>query len=601
MTTLSTIHTPGRTLPVAVHPGPDETFHSWLLRLSSRLNLEPLATLRSIGYLLDSDTPTAFPGYGIVLNDDQVGAICHATRVDPDQLRHIFLSAFDGGPLSLSGIDLSEAGGNRALGMREWVALGTSSACIPCLLDLGYQWQAAWRFPWTTTCLTHHTLLTSACPGCGLLFNAGRRRDNGLGPATNRIPKIDRCTNSIASGRRAYAPHCDHPYAQIPTVPMDQPFVLAAQQQIHLLLSPEHRQQHREWWQDLRAVTATLLTHGHTDDLFALMPGLPEESVATSVRAHFEDRDAVDAKRAAITSGGGDHRAAPRRRTHLTVPTDPALMAAVLPISLAVLHDLDLLPEPLVRQESASPFKEGAGLEAVSGWVRQRGHHLGTELLQRRASPELIARTKTVSGYNALTARHNQQMSDGMLDTRHIPRLFPRADYQPVADIVTATGTTDDYARAYLSLCAAKLVTGGTWQQAAKALGADPRKAVRNANAVTTRLTGAGELESIHHHVTDWVAQQSRKPATELVDYRAERDWHANHLLVSHTAAKRVLEPLGLSVTQNRRRCLAIRAWHEEALEPLAAWPGWVDCANVESAKEMYRRYRQQSNPAPMV
>jgi len=589
MTTLSAVHTPVRSLPVAVHPGPGETLHSWVLRLSARLNLEPLATLRAIGYITNDKT-TAFPGYGVALSEDQTAAICHATRVDPNQLRDALLSSFDGGPLGLSGIDLTGAGGNRALGMREWVALGTSSACIPCLVDSGYQWQATWRFPWNTTCLTHHTLLTHSCPGCGIEFNAGRRRDNGLGPATNRIPTIDRCTNSIATGRRAYAPHCDHPYNIIHTVPIDQPAVLAAQHQINLLLAPEHRQQHRDWWQDLRAVTATLLTHGHPAELLALMPGLPK-AVGASVREHFADRDSVDAERLAVLSNGDDHRAAPRRRTHLQVPTNPALMAALLPISIAVLHDLRWLPEPLVSQQTMSPLIEGAGLAAVSGWVRQRGHHLGTELSQRRASTDLIARTKSVSGYNTLAAKHNQPVGEGSLDTRHIPRLFPRADYELVTDVFRKTGTTDDYARSYLSLCAAKLVTEGTWGQAADALGADPRKAVRNANAVTTRLSGMGELDSIHQHVADWLAQQSKKPATELVDFRAQRDWHANHLLASHAAAKRVLEPLGLKVTDNRRRCLAIRAWHEQALEPLAEWPGWEHCDNPDSARETYRRF----------
>ena len=47
----------------------------------------------------------------------------------------------------------------------------------------------------------------------------------------------------------------------------------------------------------------------------------------------------------------------------------------------------------------------------------------------------------------------------------------------------------------YLSLCAAKLATGDTWEAAADALAWDRQKAHGCANAVTTRLNTAGHLD----------------------------------------------------------------------------------------------------------
>jgi hypothetical protein len=123
------------------------------------------------------------------------------------------------------------------------------------------------------------------------------------------------------------------------------------------------------------------------------------------------------------------------------------------------------------------------------------------------------------------------------------------ADYEPVRDILTGTGTTDDDARSHLSLSAAKLVLKTTWAEAATALSADPDKATRNANAVTTRRTTAGRLDDVHHHVAEWVQHQGALAPATHTDHRALRKGHTNHLTVTRTEAKRVLAGASLQVT----------------------------------------------------
>ena len=572
-----------RTLPVAVHPGPDETFHSWLLRLAAHLELEPLATLRAVGYPLPTRA-VVYPGYGITLPDRAVEDISRTTRASKERVRGTLLTTFDGGPLSVAGIDFSSSSGNRDFGRSQWVHSGTSSACIDCLTDSRYQWQLAWRLPWAAVCTKHQTVLHHRCPECGRPFNAGRRRDHGLGPGTNSVPAIDSCANSIAAKQRPFAPLCSHRYQDIPTEACEQAHILSAQTAIDELLLSGNRRRHAQLWQDLRTVTAVLLTHGNPEFITGMLPGLPE-ACAMAVMEHYAERDRNDAERAEVLRETGAHHTARRRRTHTQAPTEPSLVAAILPMALAVLRDLDQFP---AQVGPAEPLETGAVLAALRQGVSDRNRGITSELALRQASPSLVEASKKSSGYNRLTVRHEEAVE---LDTRFIPRLFPWDDYEPLQETFASTRTTDDFARSYLSLCAAKLVLNSTWDDAAEALATDQAKAKGNWNAVSTRLSRAGHIDAVHQHVADWVREQAARAPETHIDYRELRQHHAQHLTVPRAEAKRILAGTGLQVTDNRRRCLAIRRWHEEAMEPLREWPGWARCSNPESAKETYRNF----------
>ncbi len=358
--------------------------------------------------------------------------------------------------------------------------------------------------------------------------------------------------------------------------------VLAAQRQVNALLEPEHRQTGNPWWQDLRAVTATLLTHGNPDHLASALPGLPDACVR-ALAEHFADRDQVDAERAATLAAGRDHRQSSRRRTYLQTPASTALMAVVLPHAVAALHNLQHLPQPLADSGSPMPDLDAAGL--LADMVQARGHNLTTELRQRGGSPVLLERLATRSGYNRL---QRTTTTDSGLQTSAIPRLYPWHLYEPVRDLLEATGTTDDYARCYLSLCAAKLVIGGTWEQAGEALDWDNRKARRCANAVTTRLGTAGHLDLIHQHVRETLSDLSPD-----INYRHLADQYGRVATIPADQWEQAAAVAGINLapTPARRRNLAAWQWHHLALMPLNEWPGWQACANPESAKEVYRRF----------
>ena len=58
-----------RALPIVVHPGPDETFHSWVLRLAAVTHTEPRTILARIGYWTTGAATGDYHAYGLALPD----------------------------------------------------------------------------------------------------------------------------------------------------------------------------------------------------------------------------------------------------------------------------------------------------------------------------------------------------------------------------------------------------------------------------------------------------------------------------------------------------------------------------------------------------
>lgn len=560
---------PLRTLPVAVHPAPGETFHSWTLRLAERLGVEPLRALKAVGYVSSHVRSRAeLTSYGLTATEQAVAEMSRTTRAAEDTVRATLLTVFDGGPVTFADYTPGKPGAVRRLANRNWLHLGTSTCCPDCLRASGNAWQLTWRLPWHTMCTEHGTLMVATCPACRMPFNAGSRRDGTLGPRTSNLPiPTDRCANPLDTEHRTpYPPLCGHPYTDIPTTVCTQPAVVATQTQVDALLTVEYRNEHYEWWQDLRTVTATLLSHGNPDLILEHLPGLPDTS-KHAVEEHFADRNRVDEERSHTVHGGGDHRTASRRRTYWDTPNNPPLVAAILPHAIAVLHDLDHIPAPL--RGTSSPVAGIEGADLLDEMVRSRGHNLTTEFRQRAASHTLISHLSTRSRYNPL-ARANRGTATS-IPTTAIPRLYPWHLYLPVRDILRATGTTDDYARSYLSLCAAKLATGDTWEAAADILGWDRQKARGCANAVTTRLNTAGHLHTIHQHVLNTVGGLPTG-----INYRHLADHYGRVTEIPADQWDQAAADAGLTVrpTAARRRNLAAWQWHHIALMPLNEWPG---------------------------
>mgnify|MGYP003585451103 CR=1 FL=1 len=587
-----------RTLPVTVHPGSGESWHSWVTRLSARIDLGPLETLKAIGYTADFRRATALPGYGITASPATIDRVATITRNQPEHIAAALLDQYDGGPISLTGLDPTIQGNTRKLAMREWVHLGTSAACPACLTDTD-QWQLSWRLPWSAICTRHRLLHVSTCPGCGELFNAGRRRDGSLGPySANTIAAPGTCQNPHRDAAQSPYPRlCAHLHSSIPSTPCEQSDLLAAQHALDGLLQPAHRTSNNEWWNDLRALTAALLAHATTDLYTDILPGLPDTCLQ-ALDAHHEHRDDLVDERRTIAARGGDARTGRRLRVHTATPTDPDIIAPAQTLALAILHtDLHTTP-PHMPALDLPPT-----LDATRDLFNDRGKPLLTQLRSRHASDHLMNLLKIRSGYNALLTHPAitpvEADSPGGLQPRNIPRLIPWEEYEPVADMMRATRTTDDYSRAYLSICLAKLLTGGTWMQAAAAIGADPKKAKGHTNAVTGRLRQSGDLDRVYNHLHDALARWQNDPGRHDTDYRQLAATYGRRHAINRIEFVRITTAAGVTMqaTEARRRNYAAWQWHTIALMPLAEWPGWDTCTNPANAKEVYRRWLTDDLP----
>lgn len=575
-----------RALPIVVHPGPDETFHSWVLRLAAVTHTEPRTILARIGYWTTGAATGDYHAYGLALPDPGAAdRIAAGTRQHPDQVARMLLNTLHGGPITVTAGDLATSNRLRQWTRNTWVHLGTSSACPQCLTDNGYQWNLTWRLPWTYMCTEHRLQHADVCPGCAQPLNAGSRRDRRIGPPTNRVPDPAVCPTARPAYRNPNPPICGHPYTDLPRRVLENASVLTAQHHLNVLMNPEYRNDHHAWWSDLRVVTGLLLTHANPDTIHALLPGLPD-TVTDAVERHYRDRDATDTARAALLAATGDHRQADRRRTHTKVPSDTALLAAVLPIALAVLHNVGHLPSPLAGTTSALPDTDTLGV--LHRLLRDRRRGLTTELRQRHSSPELLAVAAQHTGYN----RVKHTPATPLLATTAIPRLWPWHLYEPIRHLFGAT--TDDYARSYLALAAAKTVTRGTWYTAADALGWDRKTARGCANAITSRLTKTGSHDAVIAHLTATIGDLNQN-----INYRDLAAQHADRTTVSKAVWRRICERANatLAGTDARRRNYAAYQWHTIALMPLNEWPGWDTCDNPDNAKEVYRRFVTRDIP----
>jgi hypothetical protein len=552
------------------------------------LHVEPHTALHAIGY---TDTPTRrsadLRGYGLHLSDDAVARIGHTTRIPEQVLRSTLLDVYDQGPFA---IHTSEHKGAPAMGLQDWVYTGTTTACIECLTANDYQWLLGWRLPWTAVCTTHHRVQVSACPACHQPFTCGRGSDGSTGLPSSRRSTADRCLSPVTAGSTPWARDgvCAHRYADIPSATCDQPDILAAQHLLERLLTGSHRNQHRDWWVDMRAVTGCLLTHGAATPIIETLPGLPAD-IVDAVHAHFDSRDRTDSDRARFVAAGGDHRRARRARPLSRTPNNPALLAPLITLAVAVLHDLDRVP-PLDPPVASAPLRPGQGIALFTDLMTARDKNSLEQVQTRGASAHLRAAMSRLTGYNTLVARtvHHDYPH---LDTVHIPRLWPLSAYQQVSHLFTGTGTTEEYARGYLSLCAAKVLTRDTWHTAADALDWNPRDAIRCANAVTCRLTATGDLESVHQHVHHTLAAMTAR--ADRINYRDLSNKYAHSTAVDPSQWREIClrADLRLRGTGARRRNLAAWLWHNIALQPLGEWPGWTETTHLHYARATYRQF----------
>lgn len=539
-----------------------------------------------------NDMPAA---YGLSLTSQQRRAVSTITGARERDVAASLLTTYAGGPVDLSTLDADDS--TQRIGdvtRYEWLHLSHTAYCPDCIRTSGGIRQLAWRLPWLYMCSTHHSILLSLCPGCsqppGRLRNDGTSRPGHIA----LVPQPDLCGNALSSGDayairpgRAARP-CDQDLTDslAPLVPVDNEGMVSTQDRLVRLIGKRNE---RETWQNLRAITTVLLYLTDTDDLARLAPDLTDEALRTpAVAEALNSRDLQNAEhahqRGLFREGGGDRRGGRRQREAFT-PSDPALMAAIVPIAVA-LHG----PLPDDPDDIPDPADADAGLASLVALARIRRKSLAPILRDLQATPSLVDKVDEIARQTGTFAHALRTRTPTNFGTTNVPAYLWPEHAAPF--IACMPGTREDTVRAFASMHLIKTITGDTWPEAATRLGLPGKASI--CAALVHRITTAGTRQDFLD-ATENLIRKLDAGEIEIVNYAERR-----HLLRGvDTIPPEVLQGCapGLHATAARRKNGA--AWLWSTLTGGHPWdaPAWGREAPTENQREVYRRFRRFNLP----
>jgi hypothetical protein len=329
-----------RPLPSRPPPIDGESLPSLFDRIAARSPLSvPLTTiLYRVGVTPSELTTDLKTAYGVVLPEARLQDVAVVLRLPPERVRAMLLSHYDGVALDLNGLDPENPQSLRRTGMREWAYLVGSHYCPACLAE-DQAWRIAWKLPFTFACERHQALLKDTCPLCSR--RAGNiREDLGGAPryaAQRRQP--GHCMNPPASGvadvgRNARA--CGQDLGQVPQVDLSGcPRLMETQRHLNAVLETGQDEgtglPTLEYLRTLRSLCALLLYVAQPDDLGDL-----PSPVRHAFSEYAEERERrLEQRRNRREAEGG--RKGPSIHVYGAVPTQAALMAALLPKAVEML------------------------------------------------------------------------------------------------------------------------------------------------------------------------------------------------------------------------------------------------------------------------
>lgn len=584
-----------RAMPRVVFPGPGESFPSWMMRLAVRVDLDP-STLQTRVGLVDERRGTleAPVGYGTILTDRQRSNLAAATRTSPETVDASLLAWFNGGPISLTGLDPDDPTSLRRVALYQWAYFSSSHTCSDCLQENGWQWSLTWRLPWHYACTTHRRYLASNCPRCDQPFMLARR-DRIFGPPlASRVPTLNECNNPLPTGiavRGRTPVPCGHPLDDIATPVIGSGSLLNAQQTLHGHMT--RRDRPSQWWTDLRAIASLLMRFSTPEQVSAQLPGIPQQ-VMTAVERHCVTVSDHNLARGALVDG----KRGPRSRTHTDTPADPVLFSPYATIALAT----------VTAVERGTGEATGVLRSLYEASRAQTATNLAGLLRERDASVPLVAAGAAISTRNTILTRRPQLASttragDGTgallqpILPSNVPWLWWPDRYDDILNLLP-TDLTPDFGRAYLSLAATKALTHATWIECAEAIGwSEPRKARHTASSVISRLRSLGTVDTVNDHVLDVIDELGQ--TSQRIDYRARRTQLASLTTITPDQwnALAATAEVDLQPTTWRLRGVAAWLWHHHGLNPTSAYPGFTAHGDRELAVEMFRRFRREELP----
>lgn len=154
-----------RPLPFPLTPGIDETWQSYLTRVSITHECTLPSLAAHIG--LRDGPKGGWPAYfGAIIDSPHAQRAAWYLHLTAVQVHTMQLERYDRIALDLTALR-SPTGINstRLTNQQSWIHLAGSAFCPHCLAE-DDQWRLRWRLPWSTICPRHQCYLVHQCPTC---------------------------------------------------------------------------------------------------------------------------------------------------------------------------------------------------------------------------------------------------------------------------------------------------------------------------------------------------------------------------------------------------------------------------------------------------
>lgn len=582
----------GRTLtalPALVDPeeGP-ESFASHVDRVAAhQVYPLPTTTLLARAGVMSADRFDALPyGYGVALTGEGKRTFAQVFALSEQEVQGMLLSSLDGRAFSLSGLDVNDPSSVRAVATREWAGFAGSSCCPACLGETG-AWRLNWKLWFSFACLTHQVLLVSRCPRCERRTGNYRADQSNAPRFSTLVPRPGFCANPLATGYggdgRAARP-CGQNLGQVETLDLQNaPRLLETQRHINDILHSDTATVGGTavpalvYFGQLRSLMALVLYIGQPEDLGELPLTIRE-----TARVAFEERDEVREGRRG--KKGAVHH------PYKSPPTDPALVAAVLPLACELLAqpDRESVGEALQPLVHRLRQLRGSGVRTVA-----REFHFSGMLDE--AFNDLLAGRATFD--RAIGIRAGDQAGEyARFMPDHVPPLLWSDDYhRDFAPLLTGLNIGETFARATISMALVKLCGPYTWDQSVTALGLDGLLTSSNSIRLVGHLREHGNTATFQEALH--ALARRLEAAGPKVDYRVRRAALDNYHAIPSDDWEGVAwaEDLRSRKQDSLRRNGAAWIWAQlTGSDPYFSPALSSDPAKQDSMRELYRRFEKK-------
>ncbi|MGW1201177.1 TniQ family protein [Streptomyces cyaneofuscatus] len=520
-----------RRLPAVALPAPGEAFPSWLHRVAADWQIPPGQAAQLLGLECTPGYRVPRPiWFGISLTQRSLESLVAATGLDERALGAMQLSRYADTALEFFDRELPDR--SREVTSvrrprREW-ALTTASRACPRCLAASPVWPVWWRLGIAAVCPEHRVLLVDLCNRCnGRLGSGYTGNPRGL---TARQPMLDLslCNNRRAASRGRKAGPCSQRLSTLSTVAV--PAELAALQQrimdiadgasVRLAGVPVTQ---AEFFAALRFIAGVVRLVA-TEEEAASCTALPDTAGAAFTADQHEWRQ--------VRKGGLGSRLQ-------DCPPSAAHAASVLALSAPVLF----APDQRMFQDLLTMWMDRA---ASLGRLAGQGDPL-------RSLPRPACLEQFLHAAGVLSSRPRVKPA---FTADHLPHLVDAGDY---AELIARhlPRTAEAGGRRLAALALARHAGAESWLHAATALGMNPVTAARATNTLEPRISNVSAFWRDVERLGTRIIERG------LIDYAARRRALADLTTVPHAVLLAVCQPLGHSVTVQRRRHGAAWIWQQ--------------------------------------